>query len=133
MGATGKTKTRASVATHTPGPWVVAGGGSRSFGLIHIQRAFDCKDRYIASVSLDRTEYEQRGNEHISRKIGRPHAEQDARLIAAAPDHHDAAREIDRLVLVIESAVRNADPGHHAEVLAALRANRAAIAKATGQ
>lgn len=32
--------------------------------------------------------------------------------------------EIDRLALVIESAVRNADPGHHKEVLAALNTNR---------
>ena len=55
-----------------------------------------------------------------------------ARLIAAAPDHNAASREIDRLSLVIESAVRNAEPSHHAKVLAALKANRAAIAKAEG-
>ena len=55
----------------------------------------------------------------------------DARLIAAAPDYHTAAREIDRLALVIESAVRFSDPTNLAAVRAALKANQAAILKAT--
>lgn len=38
-----------------------------------------------------------------------------------------AAIEIDRYLLVIESAVRNADPSQHSAVLAALQANRAAL------
>lgn len=38
-----------------------------------------------------------------------------------------AATEIDRHLLVIESAVRNADPSQHSAVLAALQANRAAL------
>lgn len=42
-----------------------------------------------------------------------------------------AAVEIDRLLLVIESAVRFADPKNHPAVLAALKANHAATAKAT--
>ena len=56
----------------------------------------------------------------------------DANLIAAAPEHHAVALELDRLMLVIESAVRWQDPSHSAAVLAMLKANRAAIAKAKG-
>ena len=52
------------------------------------------------------------------------------RLIAAAWEQHEAAVALDRLSLVIESAVRNADPSQHSVVLAVLQANRAAIAKA---
>jgi hypothetical protein len=52
-----------------------------------------------------------------------------ARLIGAAPDLHDGAVELDRLMLVIESAVRNADPRNYKAVVAALNANRAAITK----
>jgi len=59
--------------------------------------------------------------------------EDDAHLMAAAPDTYTSAREIDRLYLVIESAVRNADPRNHALVVAALKANQAAIAKAEGR
>lgn len=44
-------------------------------------------------------------------------------------DLYKAAKEIDRLFLVIESAVRFADPWQHSAVLAALKANRAAIKK----
>ena len=58
-------------------------------------------------------------------------SEANARLIAAAPDYHTAARETDRLALVIESAVRFSDPTNLAAVRAALKANQAAIAKAT--
>ena len=60
-----------------------------------------------------------------------PNGIERARLIAAAPDYHTAAREIDRLALVIESAVRFSDPTNLAAVRAALKANQAAIAKAT--
>lgn len=56
----------------------------------------------------------------------------DACLIAAAPDHHAVALQLDRLMLVIESAVRHSDPRNHAAVMLLLTANRAAIAKATG-
>jgi len=51
--------------------------------------------------------------------------------IVALPDLLGAMREIDRLFLVIESAVRNSDPQRHAAVLEALKENRAAINKAT--
>lgn len=57
----------------------------------------------------------------------------DARLIAAAPDQHAGALEIDRLSLVILSAVNFADKPHLEAVSNALRANRAAISKALGQ
>lgn len=43
-----------------------------------------------------------------------------------------AATEIDHLSFVIESAVRNADPGHSEAVTKALIAIRAGVAKATG-
>lgn len=56
-----------------------------------------------------------------------------ARLIAAAPELLEAAREIDRLLLVILSAVNFADKPHLETVGAAIKSNRAAIAKATGQ
>jgi hypothetical protein len=56
----------------------------------------------------------------------------DMRLIAAAPDQHAVCLELDRLMLVIESAVRHSDPRNHAAVMALILANKAAIAKATG-
>lgn len=51
--------------------------------------------------------------------------------MAAAHDLLEAAREIDRLSLVIESAVRNADSRHHDAVVTAIKDLRAAIKKAT--
>ena len=59
--------------------------------------------------------------------------EDEARLIAAAPDHHAVALELDRLALVIESAVRFADPAFKEEVQALLRSNKDAIARARGE
>lgn len=53
-----------------------------------------------------------------------------ARAIASIPDMLAAAAELDRLCLVIESAVSITDPAHHAAVVALLKANRAALAKA---
>ena len=55
-----------------------------------------------------------------------------ARLIAAAPDHHAVALELERLMLVIESAVRHSDPRNHAAVMALILANKAAVRKAVG-
>lgn len=55
-----------------------------------------------------------------------------ARLIAAAPAHEAVARELDALRLVIESSVRNTAPEHNARVLDLIKANRAAITKASG-
>lgn len=45
---------------------------------------------------------------------------------------HASGTELDRLALIIESAVRNADPGRHEIVVAALKANNIALSKATG-
>lgn len=92
----------------TPRPWQVDGpaSGNPKFGLWDVEGALS----HVAS------------NCTLA----------DARLIAAAPDLAEAAIEIDRLFLVIESAVRNADPRHQPVVLAALKANRAALAKAGG-
>lgn len=56
-----------------------------------------------------------------------------ARLIAAAPDQHDAAVALDGLSLVILSAVNFADKAMVERVAEALRVNRAAISKALGE
>jgi len=66
----------------------------------------------------------------VFRKDGK--INENARLIAAATDLLAAADKIDHLSLVIESAVRNADNGNYNAVLFALKATRAAIAKASG-
>ena len=56
----------------------------------------------------------------------------DMLAMAAAPEQHAAGLELERLSLIIESAVRQADPVHHAAVVSLIKANRAALAKATG-
>jgi len=43
----------------------------------------------------------------------------------------EVATELDRLMLVIESAVRHADPRNHASVMALIRANKEALALPT--
>jgi hypothetical protein len=67
----------------------------------------------------------------VTNPIVRLHCEEDARLIAAAPDLRAVAIELDLFMLVIESAVRHSDPKNHAAVMALILANRAALAKAT--
>jgi hypothetical protein len=63
--------------------------------------------------------------------------EANARLIAAAPDQHAVCVEFDRLSLLLESAVRESIGGKAyladlvKAVVAVIKANRAAIAKAT--
>lgn len=52
--------------------------------------------------------------------------------LAAAPDQHAVALELERLMLVIESAVRHSDPRNHAAVLALIIANKAAVKRAVG-
>jgi len=105
---------RAKVS-HTPGPWFIGEDDSNGQAVVRGEHTEVATCWHHCVVEIER---EMRAN---------------ARLIAAAPDYDASAREIDRLLLVIESAVRNADPTHHAAVLAALKANRAAIAKATAQ
>jgi hypothetical protein len=58
-------------------------------------------------------------------------AKANASLIAAAPDLHQIGVEFDRLSLVIESAIRVASTVYLEDVVALIKANRAAIAKAT--
>lgn len=58
--------------------------------------------------------------------------EANARLIAAAPDHYAVALELDRLALVIDNAIRFADPAFKDEVQALLRANKSVLSRATG-
>jgi len=116
-------------AAFTPGPWRVviydAGDDDVLSGMPSV----------VASEELDCGIVHTKGfvQRHWRSARGDAEIHANARLIAAAPDHYAAARELDRLMLVIESAVRNADPSHHEAVLAALKANRAAIAKAEAQ
>lgn len=58
--------------------------------------------------------------------------EEDARLIASAPDLRAISTELDRLMLVIESAVRHSDPKNHAAIEALILANRSIVEKAKG-
>ncbi len=76
-----------------------------------------------AAVLCQRNDWDYRAAESIA----------NAPLVSAAPDLLAAAKEIDRWCLVIESAVRNDAPSDLARVIAALRANNAAITKAEGQ
>jgi hypothetical protein len=105
------------MSEHTPGPWVVftiASSAGRSF-------------RIYAPPSDDKVEAIDIA--HIPKDW---ESEANARLIAAAPEMLATAKEIDRFLLVIECAVRSADPSQHRAVLDALMANRAAIRKAEG-
>lgn len=105
----------------TPGPWTMRPARKASnFG------------GYVAFV--------QNAPNTIAKVFGPPTddskiADANARLIAAVPDHHAAAIEIDRWALVIESAVCTAcgrGSRDHEAVVAALKANVDAIAKARG-
>ena len=106
-------------AKHTPGPWILErhdeDDGSISYEVWnhtadHYGRIASCNDQ-----------------------LTHPNSKANARLIAAAPDQNAALLEVDRLSLVIESAVRYADFPNHAAVLAALNAVTAAIARARGE
>ena len=102
------------MSDHTPGPWVVK--GSKVWEEKHFYKA---RRGIVAEPSIswrDSAEFEA-----------------NARLIAAAPDLLAALKEWDRLSLVIDSAVRRADPTYADDVLGRIRAGRAAIAKARGE
>ena len=56
-----------------------------------------------------------------------------ADLLAASPDLLAVCKEIDRLLFVIESAVRNSAPSNYGAVAKALKANIEAISSAEGR
>lgn len=106
---------------HTPAPWFVDGADTNwtVYGLND-----QGYNRFSAQI--------QRGNTAPMEHTGSDEITANARLIAAAPEHHAVALELDKLMLVIESAVRRAEPGHHAAVVSLIQANIAALAKARG-
>ena len=108
---------------HAAGPWF-----RRAHGMIGQGWTVYGEDRVHTTASGDRLTI----SPGIASVSPSPEREANARLIAAAPDHHDAARALDRLSLVILAAVNYADKGNLEAVSAALKANRAAIARATG-
>ena len=103
---------------HTPGPWFEQTGFSDD-----VEITAESRESMVAICSMDLGFTGHIGVEQ----------EANARLIAAAPDHHAVALELDRLMLVIDSAVRFADPAFKDEVQTLLRANKAAIARARGE
>lgn len=101
---------------HTPGPWWVTDSGVRDRGgyIFHtnpVTRYEGQEERYAKEVA------EREANRHAA---------------SALPELLATAAELDRLMLVIESAVRWQDPAHHSAVLALVKANRTVLAKATG-
>jgi hypothetical protein len=109
---------------HTPGEWVASGTpNSKSW---HVRCGSDAS--LIATVgNLGAT------SDHVpTARRWRAETPANARLIAASPDLFGTAREVDRLTLVILAAVSHADRGNLDAVSEALKAQRAAIAKATG-
>lgn len=97
---------------HTPGPWTT---GPKlhgfDFSIVNPKGDAEVGDWLVAGVRW----------------------EANARLIAAAPEHHAVALELERLSLVVESAVRNSDPANRSAILALIMANRAAISRAEGR
>jgi len=100
--------------THTPGPWSMGQTGCYETALVS-------PNAVVAFAAWD-------GGSGCHLEIKNA---ADARLIAAAPDQHDVALELDKWSLVILSAVRRDAPSDHDAIVALIKANRAAIAKAT--
>jgi hypothetical protein len=103
---------------HTPGPW--KWWTSNSWRRLRHEEGRLTRDVLMPDVCRD----------------GQPDicvTEADMALIAAAPDLLSAAIKLDRMALVIESAVRRANDGNYHAVLSALKAIEAAIAKAEGR
>lgn len=111
---------------HTPGPWNEHGRGGCPCGQIFGPDGNVLIATVYGPSHLDDIE----GPDCVPSES---HQQANAHLIAAAPDMLASAIEIDRLTLVIESAVRNFDPRNYAAVLSALRANIAAIKSAKGE
>lgn len=123
-----------SESKFTPGPWeyvpstehhgpYITTGADMTYG--------DIADFYVMS----KPESWSVRNGGDSKPIHHQHerADANARLAASAPELLEALRELNRLSLVIMSAVNFADQSNLTFVSQAIKAARAAIAKATGQ
>jgi hypothetical protein len=100
--------------THTPGPWSIEGSihdthrNERGFIISHGTNSHgDGPEGYVGNLMKVRQE--------------------DARLIAGAPSMFDALDLLDNYSLVIESAVREASPNHHTDIVKALKQASAAL------
>ena len=105
------------MSKHTPGPWWTTENGVRDRGgyIFHtnqVQRYEGHDERYAKEVA------EREANKQLA---------------AALPELFAVVADLDRLMLVIESAVRHSDPRNHAAVMALILANKAALIKATGE
>ena len=127
------------MAQHTPGEWGFGENGKNVFGGDIDIRILDADGYPIAELPYEPIldgYGEKLGVDHwalhedATRERSEEEMEANAHLIAAAPDMLSNGVEFDRLCLVIESAVRNADPANLDAVVALIHANRAAIAKA---
>ena len=101
-------------AGHTPGPW----------------QAHSASDPLEIIGNVDGPDEGRMHYTRVCEVEDNAEAEANARLVAAAPELLAAGSELDRLTFVIESAVRRSDPLNHPAVVAAIKANRAALAKA---
>ena len=115
---------------HTKGPWAT----HRHFPTYVVPA--DHAERPCGGHADDDLDLENYAQEVVNTALFTRHRTKaevlaNAHLIAAAPDMREASREIDRLSLVILSAVNFADKAHLEAVSAALKANRDALAKAT--
>lgn len=105
---------------HTPGPWFVAKAKPRRV----------CgKDGVSICNAILRNQGGPKAKAHLKDEH---EAEANALLIAAAPCQHAVMLELDKWSLVILSAVRHDAPSDHDAIVALIKANRAAIARATG-
>lgn len=100
---------------HTPGPWTIEEYGDDDAPALVIHKDSETRVCFMATA----------GSHGDPARI-----EADARLIAAAPSLLATAQEVDRLMLVIESAVRSAHAVEYDAILTALRANRDAVGMA---
>lgn len=110
-----------SATAWSDGPW------SHVDNSWEFSTVYDQHGSVLASVPIHHlvTEETQDGYERSK--------EANARLIAASPDLFEALAEIDRLSLVILSAVNYADRDNLEAVSGVLKASRAALARARGE
>lgn len=118
------------MSTHTPGPWTACREGECQCGFIWGADG----DTHVASVHGPNV----LGADYYGSDVACDAETQKSniRLIRAAPELLKQAKEFDRLSLVIESEIRNAlgaDSPAREGILLAIKANRAAIAKAEGR